>query len=39
MFTSFNSHLPAVETGLAHASMLTRGRIQDDAPLARRIER
>jgi hypothetical protein len=38
MFTSFDSHLPAVQTGLAHASMVTRGRIQaDDAALARRI--
>jgi hypothetical protein len=37
MFTTFDSHLPAVETGLAHASIVTRGRIQADAPLARRI--
>jgi hypothetical protein len=38
MFTSFDSHLPAVETGLAHASMVTRDRIQaNDAALARRI--
>ena len=38
MFNSFDSHLPAVETGLAHASKLARGRIQaDDVALARRI--
>ena len=39
MFTSFDSHLPAlVETGLMHASMVTRGRIQADcAALARRF--
>jgi hypothetical protein len=35
MFTSFDSHLPAVETGLPHASK-TRGGIQADAALARR---
>jgi hypothetical protein len=38
MFTSFDSHLPAVETGLAHASMVTRGHIQADAALARRMK-
>ena len=38
MFTSFDSHIPAVQTGLAHAPMMTRGRIQADAALARRIE-
>jgi len=37
MFTPFDSHLPAVETGLAHASMVTRGRIQADEALARRM--
>ena len=38
MFTSFDSHLPAVETGLAHASMMTCGRIPatNDMALARR---
>jgi hypothetical protein len=39
MYTSFDSHLPAVETGLAHASMVARERIQADAALARRMER
>ncbi len=39
MFTSFDSHLPAVETGLAHASTVTRGDIQADAALARRMAR
>jgi hypothetical protein len=39
MFTSFDSHLPAVQTGLVHASMATRGRIQADAALARRMKR
>ncbi len=38
MFTSFDSHLPAVQTGLAHAPIVTRGRIQADAALVRRIE-
>jgi hypothetical protein len=38
MFTTFDSHLPAVETGLAYASM-TRGDIQADATLARRMAR
>jgi hypothetical protein len=39
MFTSFDSHLPAVaETGLAHASMVTRSRFQAGcAALARRL--
>jgi len=37
MFTAFDSHLPAVQTGLAHAPMMTRGRIQADAALARRM--
>ena len=38
MFTRFDSHLPAPRTGLAHASMVTRGWIQaDNAALARRI--
>jgi hypothetical protein len=32
MFTSFDSHFPAVvETGLAHASMVARGQITADA--------
>jgi hypothetical protein len=39
MFTSFDTHLPAVETGLAHASMVTRGPVQADAALARRMKR
>ena len=38
MFTSFDSHIPAVQTGLAHAPKMTRGRIQADAALDRRIE-
>lgn len=37
MFTSFDSHLPAVETGLANASTMTRGGIRADAAFARRI--
>ena len=39
MFTSFDSHRPTVvETGLAHASMVTRGPIQaNHAALARRM--
>jgi hypothetical protein len=37
MFTSFDSHLPAVETGPASACMMTRGGIRADAALARRI--
>jgi hypothetical protein len=38
MFTSFDSHLPAVvETGLARACNMTRGPIQADVALARRM--
>jgi hypothetical protein len=38
MFTSFDSHLPAVRTGLVHASKVTRCRIQARrAALARRL--
>jgi hypothetical protein len=38
MFTTFNSHLPAVvETGLACASSVARGWIEADGALARRM--
>lgn len=38
MYTSFDSHLPAVvETGFAHAPSMARGSIQADAALARRM--
>ena len=40
MYTSFDSHLPAVaETGLARVPGMTRGWIQADAALARRMKR
>ncbi len=39
MFTSFDSHLPVVDTGLACASRMTRGAIQADVALARRMAR
>ena len=38
MYTSFDSHLPAVvETGLARVRSMARGWIQADAALARRM--